>query len=169
MRWEGDFERFARMRALSPPSILGWSQLAHRLTAAFAAAPEDRPAPDEKRPRVPVDKFRELLAEVRAETERRGIEMLLISWPARFNVLRSYEPTDRTPYQIATAEFGSELRLGFVDGVEIAQRLREQHKPREIFLDHVHGTALTNDHVARALAEKLGPWIRQRIDRGSRR
>ncbi len=160
----GDRKHFEALRATRPPAGLRWSRIA---ALAFSALGARRvPEPEEAgRPRVLPEEFRSLLGEVHAAARQRGVDLLLLVWPGRFNV----DPAPsgaRTAYQMALYQYGTrELRFGpdgangHLDLVALVQRLRTRHPPEELFLDHVHGTVLTNDAIAAAIADKIGPWL----------
>lgn len=166
MRPEGDADRVELARAGAPPAFLAWSHLA-RVFASALADPPDEAASGKKRPRVGPVEFAQLLETTRTETLARGIELALVVWPGRFNV-DGADPLARTPYQIAAMRFARDLELGCLDGVQIVQRLRADHATPEIFLDHVHTTAMANEHFARELAARLEPWVAQWIARQPR-
>jgi lysophospholipase L1-like esterase len=167
--WDGlgDRRHFEALRAARPPAPLRWSRTAALAWAAFAGRQEPENA-TERRPRVLPEEFRSLLGEIHGLIRRRGVDLLLLVWPGRFNV--DPAPTGaRTAYQIALYEYGErELRFGpegesgHLDLVALVQRLRARHSPDELFLDHVHGTRLTNDAIAAAIVEKIGPWFESR-------
>lgn len=160
-KWAGDLERFGRIRAAAPPEWLAWSRLARFVGDAITPGRKKDPDAEENRMRLEIDEFTDLLDKVRAETQRRGIELALLAWPGRFNVEDGADPRARTRHQAALLDYGKGLALGTIDGAEVVQRLRAMHRVEALFLDQVHGSGITNGAIARAVAERFEPWVRE--------
>jgi hypothetical protein len=165
----GDIRQFAASQRTRPPAGLRWSRVSELVWSLGRS--RSPVVGSDKRPRVSIDEFRSLLAEIHAATQRRGIDLLLLVWPGRFNV----DPVPSrltTPYQRALYAYGkNELRFepedsdGHLDLAALVQRLRTRHSPAELFLDHVHGTSFTNGEIAAAIVEKIGPWFEAQTQR----
>jgi lysophospholipase L1-like esterase len=164
-KWDalGDMGHLVASQRARPPAGLRWSRISELVWSLGRSRPPA--AGGGNRPRLLIEEFRSLLAEIHAATRQRGIDLLLLVWPGRFNVDpipgRSTTPYQRALYAYGTSElrFGPEGSSGHLDLVALVQRLRARHSPDQLFLDHVHGTSFTNGEIAAAIVEKIGPWF----------
>ena len=154
------------LQASRPPGALRWSRLAWLATAAFLARESTQRDPE--RPRVTPEEFRGLLDEMDRTLEARGIELLVLIWPLPLNIEFDESSRFATPFQFETFKFGRDTRRAAdglhraVDLIPVARRLALDHPTEEIFLDHIHGTALLNAEMARSIAARLVPILRAR-------
>jgi lysophospholipase L1-like esterase len=171
---QGDLAHFERERAARPPAALAWSRVARavwRLRAPRDAAPA-APAGQE-RARLTGDEFRDLLVTIHRAAQARGVDLLLVVWPGRFNLDPKHPPQTRTEYQRALNLYAaSQLRFGpngvpgEVDLVPLFQSWKSNHTTDELFLDLVHATAFANREIATAIAARIAPWMAARQPRG---
>jgi len=168
--WDGtgDLEHFERMRAGQPIRPLRWSKLCR----LFLQVAHDRSSsgPDvATRPRLLPYEFRTLLGRSEETVRELGADLLVLVGAGRTSV----EPTRfrdyLTPLQEEQLRFGKQLRLGpgaepgYLNGVEVLQSMRPEHAPSSIFFDEVHTTPTANRHIGQAIARKLEPWVRERL------
>jgi lysophospholipase L1-like esterase len=164
-RWQGrgDLEVHRHNQLTRPAVGLRWSRLAALAWSAFHPWPQHEI--HDSRPRLLPEEFREVLGRIEATTRSRGIDLLLFVGALRINVDGSKGSAYRRPLQDVQYAFAREIAFGpgsgkaYVDGVRIARDLAKEHTVEEIFLDHVHPTALANRAMADALAEKIAPWM----------
>lgn len=175
-RWggAGDLGTYEAWRAARPPAWLAWSSL-----AAWAwsrnALDADEVAGAAERPRLLPGEFRRLLELCARAADERGAGLLVLVGPGRANVEPAPGGSGRTALQAEKLAFARGRRIGpdggrpepgeepaAVDGVAVAQALAAEHGPDELFFDGVHPTAVLHRALARALAERLGPWIEAR-------
>jgi lysophospholipase L1-like esterase len=164
--WEGrsDRERLAAWKRAEPPRWLAWSALAALATDALV---RDEPASGGE-PRLAPPDFAALLDELGARARERGVELLVLVGPARFNLNPDVVDNLRNFHQIELYEFGKRTPFsadggpGFVDGVAALRALAREHATDELLLDAVHPTAIGHAALAAALVERLEPWVRSR-------
>jgi lysophospholipase L1-like esterase len=164
-RWQGrgDLEVHRHDQLTRPAAGLRWSRLARLAWNAFHPWPQH--GVHDSRPRLLPEEFREVLGRIEATTKRRGVDLLLLVGALRINVDGSKEAGYRRPLQYEQVAFGRNIAFGpgseeaYVDGVRVLRDLAKEHTLEEIFLDHVHPTALANRAMADALAEKITPWM----------
>jgi lysophospholipase L1-like esterase len=164
-RWQGrgDLEVHRYERMTRPPAGLRWSRLAKLAWIAFHPWPQSEV--HDSRPRLTPEEFREVLGRIETATRSRRIDLLLFVGALRINMDGSKGSDYRRPLQDEQYAFGRNIAFGprseeaYVDGARIVQDLAKEHTPEEIFLDHVHPTALSNRVMADALAEKIAPWM----------
>ncbi len=166
--WDGrsDEEYDAMRREVRPPPGLRWSRLAELgFSASRAPAAADEAT---ERPRLLPAEFTALLDRIEHATREHGADLLLLVLPGLTNLDPEEPRSDRLPLQLAQLEFGARRSLGsagrpaFVDGVAAMHVASESHGSAELFLDHVHPTALGNRVLAAALVERIDPWLRSR-------
>ncbi len=168
-RWDGssDMEQYQRLRAAAPPAALRWSRLGSMAWQAVAQRPP--PPPSSKRPRLLPEEFAELLGVFETDTREHGADLMLLVLPGRANFDPSAPQGGRLPLQLVQLQFGIRRHLGdggpsaLVDGVAVAQEVVKSHPISELFLDHVHPTALLNGALAEALVERIEPWVEARV------
>ena len=178
-RWDnkGDFERYDELLAARPPAALRWSRLGQLTWRAIhhGGSPETsipaEPVTSEGRPgriRLTVEEYEILLNRIRAETEPRGIDLLLVSWPFSWDLEPPFDK--RTKLQRLIRRYGTEqLRFGpdggtgYVDLTRVVQR--DGRPPEAFFLDAVHATPEGNRLFAERIVGRLGPWFDERNDR----
>jgi lysophospholipase L1-like esterase len=168
----GDREHYEAWRASRPPEILAWSRLAElawkRPSAEQASDPEDGP----RKLRLTPEEDRAVLQEIAGACRAHGVSLLVVVWPipANFDPSTSTNLTpDRFLVQENARAFGRSLEFvpsgsgALVDLVEVARALFPEQGIAGLFQDHVHGTVLANDAYARAIAEKIEPWLAARL------
>jgi lysophospholipase L1-like esterase len=162
----GDFEQYELWKSLQPPGLLARSRVLQLLWRVRFAPDPYVGAP---RPRLQTEEFRTVLARIEAAASARGVDLLVLIPALRVNVDGTKPSTHRQPNQRELERFGAGIRFGpggdrgLVDTVPLVQALRETHPPSDLFLDHVHPTRLTNQTVAKAIADKVAPWLLSRI------
>ena len=164
-RWQGlgDLEIYRHNQLTKPVVGLRWSRLAALAWNAFH--PWSQHEINNSRPRLLPEEFREVLGRIQVTTRSHGIDLLLLVGALRINVDGSKEPGYRRPLQREEISFGKHIAFGpgpeegYVDGVRVLQDLARDHTLDEIFFDHCHTTALANRAMARALADKIAPWL----------
>jgi hypothetical protein len=101
-----------------------------------------------------------------------GVALLVVVWPIpqNFDASTNTELTpDRFVVQQNARAFGSSLDFvpsgsgAMVDLVEVARALFPEHGLAGLFQDHVHGTVFANDAYARAIADKIEPWLVEKL------
>lgn len=104
-------------------------------------------------------------------TKQHGVDWLLLVGAGSFNIDPKVDRTQRTAYQVAAYRYGRSIQFGpdgdagFIDAVAIVQAMAATTPASGIFHDHIHPTALTNRQIAKALVEKLHPWLDARMKR----
>ncbi len=172
---KGDVEHHEAWVAERPPSLFAWSrlaQLAVRRTSGDGEVPGS--SEEDRRLRLTPDEFRATLERFRGTSREREVALLVVVWPIPQNFAADPRgsPENRFEVQRIAREFGESLELvpggprAEVDLIGVARGLLAEHGLAGLFLDHVHGTALANEAFARAIAEKLDPWLAERLRRG---
>jgi lysophospholipase L1-like esterase len=163
----GDFEQYELWKSLHPPGLLARSRVLQLLWRLKLL--RDAPYVGAPRPRLQPEEFRAVLARIEAATSARGVDLLVLVPALRLNVDGTKPNTYRRPNQRELERFGEGIRFGpgggrgLVDCVPLVQALRETHPPSDLFLDHVHPTRLTNQAVAKAIADKVALWLLPRM------
>jgi hypothetical protein len=167
--WDGqsDMTHYAHWKASQPTGPLRHLRL-YQLLWSLTHPALPPPASEKWRPRLRRNEFKELLNEVQKKTLRHGVDLLLLVGAGRVNLDPDKNPEERVPFQLEQYYFGDKIKFGpdsgpgFVDTVPIVRALAETRPVPEIFHDADHPTAATNRKIARALADKLDPWLAAR-------
>ena len=141
--------------------------------ALFYESPAE--AEDTGDPRLTNKQFDILLQRVRRAADARGIELLVLVPPGRFNIDGSHDSAASMALHWVSRKRAMEwadqpeTNVRFIDGVATAQRLvAEGHTVDELLLDDIHTTPLTNQALALDIADALTPWIEARTRRAPR-
>lgn len=167
-----DMEELAFRKATRPPAPLDRSRLCRLLWSAVRGRSVPR-SDDGARSRLTPEELTQVLERIQALLAARGVELFLIVPGGRANAERPDTRHVRAAYQRALGRFAERDELRYlpggeearIDGVAIVLELAREHAPDELFSDPVHPTALTNAAMARALVERLAPWVRERFER----
>ncbi len=172
--WDGrsDAAQYASLRAAMAPAPLAWSRLAAMVSRAVASG-NSVPAPWPSEPRVSPEEFHKRTEEIQKEAKRRGIDLLLLV-PGSIRTVQEYArhggDAELTAYQTVAIKIGRQMSFGpyrdagYVDGIAILHRLLEEHSIDDLFLDSVHPAAVANQAIAMAVAHRLSPWLRERVE-----
>ena len=165
--WDGasDLEHYAELRAATPPGPLARSRVCE--LAWRAAHPPKRADAVARRPRVVPHEFRSILERVVAAAEREHVDVLLLVWPSSDNLREDWiTPLQREQYRFGSARrFGPSDLPALVDGVSVLRAAADQVPLTELYIDPIHAGPRAQLELARALAERLGPWARERKKR----
>ena len=174
--WDGasDAHHYAAQRRARPPAAIEGSRIAQLLwRALFYESPAE--AEDTGDPRLTNKQFDILLQRVRRATDARGIELLILVPPGRFNIDGSHDSAASMALHWVSRKRAMEwadqpeTNVRFIDGVATAQRLvAEGHAVDELLLDDIHTTPLANEALALDIADALTPWIEARTRRAPR-
>ena len=143
-----DADHHAHALRARPPGVLAASRFC-RLAWRVLRTPQADEGPD--RPRVLPGEFRELLAKVKALTDARGIELLVLVWPMRGNTESDTPAEFRMELQQEMLATGQALDL-----VPLARGLVTEHGTNAIYLDNGHVSALAHAEFAKAIAARIG-------------
>ena len=165
--WDGasDLEHYAELRAATPPGWLAESRMCE--LAWRAAHPPQRADAVGRRPRIVPHEFRSLLERIAAAAERERVDVLLLVWPSSDNLREDWiTPLQREQYRFAAAhDFGAGDLPAAVDGVAVLRAAAREAPLTELYIDPIHAAPRAQVELARALAERLGPWVAGRRSR----
>ena len=165
--WDGasDLDHYEELRASTPPGPLAGSRVCE--LAWRARHPRQRPDAVARRPRLVPHEFRSILERVAAAAERERVDLLLLVWPSSDNLREDWvTPLQREQYRFAAARrFGPGDLPAAVDGVAALREAAREAPLTELYLDPIHAGPRAQVELARALAERLGPWVLGRRQR----
>ncbi len=172
-KWDarGDIEHYEAWKASRPPGGLAWSRLAE--IAWNRSPPEQASEPEAgaRKLRLTPEEDRSVLESIGAACRARGVALLVVVWPIAENFVEkpgTDPPANRFAVQENARAFGRSLDFvppgsgAVVDLVEVARALFPVHGLSGLFQDLVHGTVFANDAYARAIADKLDPWLAEK-------
>ena len=168
---QSDIEHDRQWNASQPPGPLRHSRLCQMLWGIMHPAVQKKDPNRRHRPRLLPREYRDLLGNVAEMTKQHGVDWLLLVGAGSFNIDPKVDRTQRTAYQVAAYRYGRSIQFGpdgdagFIDAVAIVQAMAATTPASGIFHDHIHPTALTNRQIAKALVEKLHPWLDARMKR----
>ncbi|MFT5128426.1 MAG: lysophospholipase L1-like esterase, partial [Rhodothermales bacterium] len=142
-----DQAHYETARAARPPGLLAASRACRLLWGILHAPPKVNSA---DRPRVLPEEFRALLGKVKALTDERGIELLVLVWPMRGNTEAATPADMRTELQQEMIAFGDALDL-----VPLARQLVAEHGSDAIYLDNGHVSASAHAAIAQAIVDRI--------------
>ena len=168
-QWDNrsDMEHHRQSLAAQPIPGLRWSRL---FQMAWGAASQLKPGNAAPRARLIGSEFFSLLTRLNEVAGRQGSGLLLLALPYEINIDPRYPPNERLESQTLLITYGSAvLRLdhqsdGIVDLVPILQDMAKKQPVSELLIDSVHAKRMVNEHYARAIVAKLGPWVESRLN-----
>jgi lysophospholipase L1-like esterase len=169
MSWSdlSDFQHYEMLQAIRVPPALRFSQLAGLVYTAMnrkSIAPDDA-----NRPRLTPPEFHDLLERLGelVTAQNAGLLLMTQAYAGEFDHGEAAAP--RNAYQSEIARFGGSRFLGprsepaWIDATSVLRRLRAERPGESLFFDHVHPTRIGHEALAEAVAERLEPWIENRM------
>jgi lysophospholipase L1-like esterase len=148
-----DDREFARRVRLSM-AVEGWADrlyLYRLMKKAYLAAAMTPPTPDNRKPRVSLEQYRENLEAIVRECRSRGIRPVFVALPAR---RRAGEPPVRTAYMDSLTALAAERDVPLFTagplGLEDAPASNEEH-----FIDSLHFSPSGHRIMAEEIARQL--------------
>jgi len=169
MSWSdlSDFQHYERLQAIRVPPALRFSQLAGLF---YTATNRKIIAPDYvNRPRLTLPEFHDLLERVKGFVTARNADLLLMTQALAGEFDGSEAAASHNHYQSEMARFGGAFFLGpgrepaWIDATSVLRILAAERPGESLFFDHVHPTRIGYEALAEAVAERLEPWIENRM------
>jgi len=159
--WDGasDLDHYEALRVATPPGPLAGSRLCELAWRAWH--PPQRADAVARRPRIVPHEFRSILERISAAAEREHVDVLLLVWPSSDNLREDWiTPLQREQVRFAaTRRFGPSDLPAAVDGVAVLREAAREVPLTDLYIDPIHAAPRAQVELARALAERLGPWV----------